>query len=169
MSRLEVFSELQKKHLEKVYQKVFEGGNLSEDGRMLCQQAAVKVEDLQMKTLEEFTQPKENKEIAQIRYEHFLTKRLSKLQILSVNRFLEKLNQISQLMEEMVAQKRMEQEMAEAAYHRKKQSSLKLNDDDLQTSAFGTRPMSQGGPQVTASTLFSSGIYKQKLNNYTSS
>ena len=75
------FTDAHKKMLEKVYAKLFENNQITEEGRNLCAEADVRPGDLRIKTFDEFKAqvPGGHSEVAQIRFDHYQNKRLSKL------------------------------------------------------------------------------------------
>lgn len=119
------FTDLQKKQLEKVFQRLFDNGQLTEEGRHLCIEADVAPVDLIVKTLDQFKQEANGvAEVAKIRFDHYQIKRLRKYKSISIFvndylLFVGKLANINRLIEQMQAQKRLDAENAEKEYQRK--------------------------------------------------
>jgi hypothetical protein len=67
--------------LEKVYAKIFENNNLTEDGKHLCAEANIRPDDIRLKTFDDIKAnvPGGHTEVAEIRHNHYQNKRLSKL------------------------------------------------------------------------------------------
>ena len=77
-------SEYQKKQLEKIFTRCFDTVSgqppvVNQEGITLCMEAGVNPEDLLPKTLEYFKQGRTVEEVAKIRSQHHVQKRLSKL------------------------------------------------------------------------------------------
>ena len=74
-------TELQKKQLEKVYTKMFEGsdGSLTEEGRNVCMQLDINPQDLVIMHFDDFKHSEaEPEEVVQIRYDHYKNRRFRK-------------------------------------------------------------------------------------------
>jgi preprotein translocase subunit YajC len=72
------FNDTQKKILEKVFARIFEGDKITEEGKFICQEAHVRPEDLKIKTYDDFKAELQIEEVAKIRHQHYSLKRLSK-------------------------------------------------------------------------------------------
>ena len=79
------FSDYQKKQLEKLYLRLFEGTPgpdhippLTEEAKVLCSKAAIKPEDIVIRQYDEFKEKIKFEEVANIRYEHYQNKRYRK-------------------------------------------------------------------------------------------
>ena len=66
-----MINDFQKKQLEKIYGRIFENHNLTEEGRNLCSEANVKSEDLKIKTFDDFKNEIQFEEVAKIRFNHY--------------------------------------------------------------------------------------------------
>ena len=119
------FTDLQKKQLEKVFQRLYDNGQLTDEGKHLCIEADVAPADIIVKALDQFKQEANGvAEVAKIRFDHYQIKRLSKYKSISVFiqdqlLLLGKLANINRLIEQMQAQKRLDAENAEKEYQRK--------------------------------------------------
>tara|TARA_B110000285_G_C15092796_1_gene600115 strand:+ start:205 stop:384 length:180 start_codon:yes stop_codon:yes gene_type:complete len=58
--------------------KIFENNHLTEEGRHLCAEADTRPEDLKIKTFDDFKAQVGHAEVAEIRFNHYQNKRLSK-------------------------------------------------------------------------------------------
>ena len=127
------FTDLQKKQLEKVNQRLFDNGQITDEGKHLCIEADVTPADIIVKTLDQFKQEANGVgEVAKIRFDHYQIKRLSKYKsivfIYDELMLLGKLANINRLIEQMQAQKRLDAENAEKEYQRKMYS---VNQNDI--------------------------------------
>lgn len=74
---------------------------LNEEGKKLCSQAKVKPDDLLVRNIDYFRKPKDENEVVDVRYKHYVARRLSKLQ------------EINKVMENNAIRKKFEAEAAE--------------------------------------------------------
>ena len=75
--------EMQKKQLEKIYNKIYEGTAsepiLTEDGRIACNQLDINPADLIVRNFDYFKKGEgEHDEVVQIRYDHYRQRRYRK-------------------------------------------------------------------------------------------
>jgi len=74
-------TEFQKKQLEKVYNKIYEGTELTltEEGALVCSQLDINPADLLIRNFDYFKKnDNEPDEVVQIRYDHYKNRRYSK-------------------------------------------------------------------------------------------
>ena len=65
------FNDAQKKMLEKIYARIFDQNQLTDEGKMLCREAQIKAEDLKSKTLDDFKSDVQIEDVAKIRFTHY--------------------------------------------------------------------------------------------------
>ena len=65
------FNDAQKKMLEKIYARIFDQNQLTDEGKMLCREAQIKAEDLKHRTLDDFKSEIQIEDVAKIRFTHF--------------------------------------------------------------------------------------------------
>jgi hypothetical protein len=78
-------TDLQKKQLEKVYAKIYEGteATLTEEGGLICVQLEINSTDLLIRNFDYFKKLGENEpdEVVQIRYDHYKQRRYRKFRL----------------------------------------------------------------------------------------
>ena len=77
-------NDFQKKQLEKIFARCFDQQQaknpvINQEGLSLCQEAGVNPDDLMPRTLEYFKSKQSVEEVANIRHQHHIQKRFSKL------------------------------------------------------------------------------------------
>lgn len=83
---------------------------LNDEGKKLCLQAKVKPEDLIVRNLDYFKKPKDESEVVNVRYNHYVTRRLCKCVYLN---HLAKLQAINKAIEHNAIRKKLEADAAE--------------------------------------------------------
>ena len=69
--------------------KIFDNDRLTEEGRHLCADADIRPEDIKIKTFDDFKAQVGHSEVAEIRFNHYQNKRLSKLSLFKFSYILQ--------------------------------------------------------------------------------
>lgn len=134
----------------------------------MCAEARVKPADLHPRTYEEFKTASDYEEVAQVRHQHYLLKRLRKYTshlFFQAHHFISyptgKLAAVNKAIEMQAKRRQMEKERVELEYQ-KKLLQEKAN-NDLQ---YDSQQQLQRRPSTTSSPFkgFNKGIYQSKVN-----